>query len=167
MAFISQLERLGYDYIPKKYIPAGKDEYWVRNTQAVQGKVWRNLKTAELEVLIANNNSCSDWDKFLVCDPFDPSLIRNSYFYGLVRIGALRKVLLQHHDFCIPAGIRNSTIISCDIGDDTAIQECPYISHYIIGENCILSCIDEMQASSHVRFGNGVIKDGEEERGCP
>ncbi|MCL2374709.1 MAG: DUF4954 family protein [Treponema sp.] len=165
MAFVSQTEpaRYGYDFIPREYLPAGKDEYWLRNSRAPAGKLWRRLETGERDALIRNNNYCSDWDDFLVSDPFDPSLVRNSTFYGLVRIGALRKILLQHHDFCIPAGIRNSTIISCDIGDDAAVQDCAYISHYIIGDCCILSRIDEMQTTSHAKFGNGAIKDGEKE----
>ena len=153
----------GYEFIAPEYLPPGKDEYWLRNTQAPQGKVWRGLESKELEILIKNSNSCSDWDSFLVSDPFDPSLIRNSAFYGLVRIGSLRNVLLQYHDFCVPAGIRNSTVISCDIGDDAAIQECPYISHYIIGDNCILSSVNEMQTTNHAKFGSGSVKDGESE----
>ena len=155
--------RLGYDFIPSEYLPEGKDEFWIRNNQVPQGRVWRNLESRELEVLIGNNNSCSDWDAVLVSDPFDPSLIRNSSFYGLVRIGALRNVMLRHHDFSIPAGIRNSHIISCDIGDDVVIQNCPYISHYIIGDDCILFCIDEMETTNHAKFGIGALKDGEDE----
>ena len=165
MAFISTTtaDRFGYDFIPPEYLPKGKDEYWFRNLQAPRDKVWRNLKSRELEILIGNNNSCSNWDYFVVSDPFDPSLIRNSSFYGLIRIGTLRNVLVQFHDFYIPTGIRNSTIISCDIGDDTAIQDCSYISHYIIGDNCVLFHIDEMQTTNHAKFGNGSIKDGEDE----
>jgi len=163
MAFVSSAERFGYDFIPFGYLPQGKDEYWIRNTQIVEGKIWRNLKSGELEELVRNNNTCSNWDKLLVSDPFDPSLIRNSHFYGLVRIGAMKNVMLQHHDFCVMAGIRNSTIIACDIGDYTAIQDCPYISHYIIGNNCILSRIDELQTTNHAKFGNGILKDGEKE----
>ena len=163
MAFISSAERLGYDFIPFGYLPQGKDEYWIRNSQISGEKKWRNLKSNELEQLVKNDNTCSDWDMLFVSDPFDPSLIRNSHFFGLVRIGVLRNVLLQHHDYCIMAGIRNSTIISCDIGDDTAIQDCPYISHYIIGDKCVLSRIDEMQTSNYAKFGNGALKDGEKE----
>ena len=165
MAFVSQSEaaRHGYDFIPSKYLPSGKDEYWLRNTQVPPGKVWRALKEGERETLVKNHNFCPDWDAFLVSDPFDPHLIRNSAFYGLVRIGALRSVLLQQHDFCVPAGIRNSTIISCDIGDDVAIQDCAHISHYIIGDCCILSRVDEMQTTNHAKFGSGALKDGEEE----
>ncbi|WP_010257497.1 DUF4954 family protein [Treponema primitia] len=157
-------ERYGYDFIPPAYIPAGKDEYWLRNEQ-IRGpkRTWRKLKVQEIEILVKNDNFCSDWDNFLVSDPFDPALIRNSNFYGLIRLGALQEMLLRHHDYNIPVGIRNSTVISCDIGDNTTIQDCPFISHYIIGDRVILSRIDEMQTTNHAKFGNGVIKDGEDE----
>jgi NDP-sugar pyrophosphorylase family protein len=158
-----KFERYGYDFIPANFMPSGRDEYWRRDEQLGKKKKWRALTATEIEMLERNGNTCSNWNNFLISDPFDPSLIRNSAFYGLVRLGALGPVLLKHHDFCVPAGIRNSTIISCDIGDDTAIQDCAYISHYIIGGGCILSCINEMQTTNHAKFGNGVIKDGEDE----
>ena len=161
-------DRYGFDFIPQEFLPPGTDEYWFRNIQqerlfpSVAGS-WRNLDTKEIEAMTANGNYSPDWSRVLVRDPFTPELIRNSNFYGLVRIGAVRQTLLKHHDFCVPAGIRHSTIISSDIGDDTAIQDCSYISHYIIGNRCILSRIDEMQTTNHAKFGNGAIKDGEDE----
>jgi len=166
------IERHGYDFIPAEYLPQGSqgvDEYWLRNAQQIERfskkpDSWRKLKPEEIEILINNRNYHPNWKDFLVCDPFNPALIRDSAFYGLVRIGTTRNVLLKHHDFCIPAGIRNSTIISCDIGDDTAIQNCAYISHYIIGNSCILSGINELQTTNHAKFGNGAIKDGEDEK---
>jgi len=162
------IERHGYGFIPAEYLPSGADEYWLRNKQQAEKfskkpDDWRKLKPDEIEILKSNLNFCSNWDNFLVCDPFDPSSIRDSNFYGLVRIGAARNVVLKHNDFCIQAGIRNSTIISCDIGDDTAIQNCAYISNYIIGNNCILSEVNELQTTNHAKFGNGVVKDGESE----
>jgi hypothetical protein len=161
---IIQNGRYGFDFMGAEFIPPGKDEYWKRNEQHGPNlPPWRALGADEKEILEKNGNYCADWNFFLVSDPFDPRLIRNSNFYGLVRAGPLRGVLLRHHDFCVPAGIRNSTIISCDIGGDTAIRDCSYISHYIIGDSCILSRIDEMQATNHAKFGNGVIKDGESE----
>jgi NDP-sugar pyrophosphorylase family protein len=90
-------------------------------------------------------------------------LINNSQFYGLVRLGALRNVTLKYHDFHVPAGICNSTIISSDIGADVSIQNCGYISHYIIEDKCILSRVDELQTTNHAKFGNGVLKEGEKE----
>ncbi|MCL2762867.1 MAG: DUF4954 family protein [Treponema sp.] len=160
-------ERYGYDFVAGAFLPPGKDEYWLRNAQleslGMVKKNWRNPTPAEIEILLQNRNYCSDWNHFLVSDPFDPTLIRNSNFYGLVRLGTLRNVFLKYHDFCIPSGIRNSTIISCDIGDDAAIQDCAYISHYIIGADCVFSRVDEIQTTNHAKFGNGVIKDGEDE----
>jgi hypothetical protein len=156
-----QLERYGYDFIP------GKDEYRLRNIQQEalhSGKSWRALTPAETEELRRNGNHCPDWSHVLASDPFEPSLIRNSCFYGLVRIGVLQKKLIRYHDFCMPVGIRNSTIISCDIGDNAAIQDCAYISHYIIGDGCILFCINEMQTTNHAKFGAGAVKDGESEK---
>jgi carbonic anhydrase/acetyltransferase-like protein (isoleucine patch superfamily) len=155
-------ERYGRGFIPEPFLPPGKDEYWLRNSQQ-DIKPWRALNPGEIEILKRNGNYCADWNSFLVTDPFDPGLIRNSNFYGLVRLGALRDKLLKHHDFCVPSGIRGSTIISCDIGDDAVIQDCAYISHYIIGDGCILSRVDEMQTTNHAKFGSGAIKDGESE----
>lgn len=157
-------DTFGYGFIPPEYLPPGKDEYWQRDLQAgANNTPWRRLKSKELEILIDNDNSCSNWDDFLVCDPFDPLLVRNSHFYGLVRLGGLRNVLLKHHDFCVSAGIRNSTIISSDIGADTAIQDCSHISHYIIHDEVILSRIDELQTTNHAKFGNGILTTGESE----
>jgi len=165
---ILPLERHGYDFIPAEFLPPGADEYWIRNVQQEERFYrkpgdWRKLKFDEIKILKNNRNYCSNWDNFLVCDPFEPLLIRDSNFYGLIRVGSLQEVILRHHDFCIPVGIRNSTIISCDIGDDTAIQNCAYVSNYIIGNNCILSEVNELQTTNHAKFGNGVIKDGEDE----
>ena len=160
------IENYGYDFITGEYLPSGSDEYYLRNKQQKElfsRDSWRQLNPDEIEILKKNRNHCANWKDLLVSDPFDPSLICDSYFYGLVRLGALRNVTLKHHDFCIPAGIRCSTIISCDIGDDTAIQNCAYISHYIIGDNCILSEVNEMQTTNHSKFGNGIVKDGEAE----
>ena len=165
---IFPIEQLGYDFIPPEFLPAGTDEYWLRNIQQERrfGKKngdWRKLTAVEIDVLIKNGSYCSNWDNFLVSEPFNPELIHDSNFYGLVRVGSLQKVFLKHNDFCVPAGIRNSTIISCDIGDDSAIQNCAYISHYIIGNNVILSEVNELQTTNHAKFGNGVLMDGEAE----
>jgi len=165
---VISIERHGYDFIQAEYLPQGADEYWLRNAQQMEKfskkpEDWRKLTSEEIEILKNNRNYHTNWNDFLVCDPFDPELIRNCEFYGLVRVGSMRKVMLKHHDFRIPAGIRSSTIISCDIGDDTAIQNCAFISHYIIGNNCILSEVNELQTTNHAKFGNGTVKDGEPE----
>ncbi len=157
-------ENMGKNFIPKEYLPKGKDEYYQRNKQITPPKSgWRHLRSDEVERLVKNNNTADDWDDILVTDEFDANQIKNTRFYGLVRIGRLRNIILQHHDLKVPAGITNSFIVSCDIGDDVAIHEVHYLAHYIIGDRCILFNVHEMDTTDHAKFGNGIVKDGESE----
>ena len=155
---------IGYNFIPAEYLPDGENEYCIRNEQldAALDK-WRHLRAHEVEQLVKNGNSSENWDDVLVTDEFDADPIRNSEFFGLVRIGILRDVVLEHHDLQVPGGITNSRIVACDIGDDVAIHNVRYIAHCIIGNRCILVNIDEIHTTNHAKFGNGIIKEGEEE----
>ncbi|MBN1129461.1 MAG: DUF4954 family protein [Chitinispirillaceae bacterium] len=155
---------IGRDFIPPKFLPDGEDEYYLRNRQIkVPPERWRHLRPDEIELLTKYNNTADSWNTVLVSNDFDPNLIRDTEFFGLVRIGALRNVTLRHHDLQMPAGITKSRIVSCDIGDDTAIHDVRYCAHYIIGNRCILASIDEMHTTNHSKFGNGILKDGEDE----
>ena len=155
---------LGYEFIPEKYLPEGKDENYLRNGQVARAAdSWRHLRSGEIETLVKNGVSCGDWDSVFVTDPFTPNLIKNTEFSGLVRIGRLQNVVLEHHELKTPAGITNSLIISCDIGDNCAIHNVRYLAHYIIGDNVILLNIDEMNTTNHAKFGNGILKAGEAE----
>lgn len=165
--YISENSDYGYHFLESKFIPQNKDEYYLRNEQiqTVLGTVpeWQNLTDNQIKILEANNNFSSDWQKVLVTKNFNPNSIKNSSFYGLVRIGDTNAGLLRYHDLVLQEGIRNSCIISCDIGNHCAIHNCSYISHYIIGNNVILHQIDEMDTTNHSKFGNGIIKEDEDE----
>ncbi len=157
-------DNIGRNFIPEEYLPKGKDEYYQRNKQIIPPKTgWRHLRSDEVERLVKNTNTADNWDEILVTDHFDTNQVKNSRFYGLVRIGCIRNVILQHHDLRVPSGITNSLIVSCDIGDDVAIHNVHYLAHYIIGDRCILFNIQEMNTTDHAKFGNGIIKDGEPE----
>ncbi|UTC75439.1 DUF4954 family protein [Treponema sp. OMZ 792] len=162
---IVKSEDFGYDFIYDKYLPAGKDEYYIRfNQTSKKEHNYRRLSSDEIERLIKNGNSSTDWTKVLVEDPFDTDLITNSLFAGLVRIASTQNFYLKYHDFTVPVGITNSKVISCDIGENCAIHYCAYLSHYIIGDRVILSRIDEMCTTNHSKFGEGLVKDGEDEK---
>ncbi|MBN2035827.1 MAG: DUF4954 family protein [Chitinispirillaceae bacterium] len=155
---------LGRNFIAAQYLPKGEDEYYLRNRQSKRPAAdYRHLRSGEIADLIRNNNSVDSWDDILVTDQFDPDLVRDNEFFGLVRIGSLRNVILQHHDLKVPAGITKSRIISCDIGDDAAIHNVNYLAYYIIGNRTVLATIDEMLTTDHAKFGNGILKDDENE----
>lgn len=154
---------LGYGFIKDSYIPKGKDEYYLRNMQNRNGIAYRQLNAYEIEVLVRNRNTSDDWNKILVSDAFNPELVKNCKFYGLVRIGKLEPYCLSFSDLKAPVGLYNSTIISCDFGDNVVIENVGYLSHYIIGSEVIISNVNEIVSTNHAKFGNGIIKTGEDE----
>lgn len=157
------LKSIGYDFVASKYLPEGKDEYHLRNLQNRNGIVYRNLSAYEIEVLVRNNNTSDDWAKIFVSDAFNPELVKNCKFFGLVRIGKLEPLSLEYHNVTFPVGLYNSTIISCDFGDNVVVSNVNYMSHYIIGSETMLANIHELHTTDHSKFGNGIIKEDEDE----
>src|SRR5215813_821012 len=93
---------LGYHFVDKKYIPKGKDEYYLRNIQNRSGIAYRKLKAIEVKELVRNGNSSDNWDHVWVTDPFNPGLVQNCRFYGMVRIGKLETFFLEFNNLRLP-----------------------------------------------------------------
>ncbi|HMP88229.1 MAG TPA: DUF4954 family protein, partial [Lacibacter sp.] len=160
----SPIQTLGYDFIPTAFLPEGKDEYHLRNKQNRSGISYRKLTAQEIEVLVRNQNTSDNWNNLLVSDAFAPELVKNCKFFGLVRIGKLEPWYLEFHAVKLQVGLYNSTIISCDFGDNVVIDNVHYLSHYIIGNEVIITNVEEMGTTNYAKFGNGILKDGEEEK---
>jgi len=157
------IEKLGYNFITEEYLPKGKDEYYLRDLQNRSGIIYRNLTAYEIEALVKNRNTSDDWNKILVSDAFNPELVKNCKFFGLVRIGKLEPWFLEFSDMKYAVGLYNSTIVSTDIGDNVVIDHVNYVSHYIIGNEVILVNVNELATTDHSKFGNGILKQGEDE----
>lgn len=157
------LQSLGTGFIPTQYLPQDEDEYYLRDMQNRSGIEYRHLTAYEIEALVKNRNTSDDWNKILVSDAFNAELVKNCKFYGLVRIGKLEPYFLEYSDLRVPVGLYNSTIISCDFGDNVVIDNVNYLSHYIIGNEVIIVNVNELVCSNHAKFGNGIVKDGEDE----
>jgi hypothetical protein len=160
----SPVDTLGYHFIPKEYLPRGKNEYYLRNQQNTNAITYRKLTAYEIEVLVRNRNSSDDWNNILVSDAFAPELVVNCKFYGLVRIGKLEAYYLEFHNLRRPVGLYNSTIISSDLGNNIVVDNCNYLSHYIIGNEVMIVNVNELATTDYAKFGNGMVKEGEEEK---
>ncbi len=161
------IKELGYNFVDKKYLPNGQDEYGYRNRQNAErpgDKSYRPLSTKELETLVRNNNTSDNWNNVWVTESFDADLVKQCHFYGLIRIGKLEPYYLEFHNLRLPVGLYNSTINSCDLGDNVVIDNVNSLAHYIIGNESILVNVNEMSTTSHSKFGNGILKEGEEEK---
>lgn len=159
-----EYDKIYKNFIEEKYLHDGHDEYYYRNLQVKKPtNGWRHLSSDEVAQLVRNSNTATNWDDIWVTDEFDPIMIRNNRFFGMVRIGRVKCEVLQYHDLRVPVGITDSSIISCDIGDNVAIHDVHYMANYIVGDNCILFNIQEICTTDHSKFGNGIIKEGEAE----
>ena len=157
------VNNLGYNFVEEKYIPKGKDEYYLRYLQNPHCSGYRKLTAHEIEVLVRNRNTSDDLNKILVSSAFNPELVKNCKFYGLIRIGKLEAFYLEFHNFKLPVGLYNSTIISCDFGNNVCIENVNSLSHYIIGNEVMIANVNEMATTEKAKFGNGIIFKGEDE----
>jgi hypothetical protein len=154
---------IGYGFVDPSFLPPNTDEYHLRNLQNRSGIQYRKLTASEIEKLVRNNNTSDDWNHILVSDAFNPELVKNCKFFGLVRIGKLEPYFLEFHNLRMPVGLYNSTVISCDFGDNVVVDNVNYMSHYVIGNEVIIANVNELAATSVAKFGNGTVKDGEME----
>jgi len=161
------INRLGYDFIAEKHLPEGKDEYYIRNRQNKklfgEKKEYRHLTAGEIETLVQNDNTSEDWNKLWVTDAFNPDLVKRCSFYGLVRISKLEPFYLEFKSVRMSVGLYDSTIVSCDFGDNVVVDHVNFIGHHIIGDESILMNINELSTSPHAKFGQGILKSDEEE----
>lgn len=157
------VDELGFGFIDPQYLPKGKDEYYLRNRQHRRLEGYRPLTKQEIRTLEKNDNSADDWMNIRVMDPFDVRLIKRCSFFGMIRIGRLEPFYHEFNNLRLPVGLYNSTIISCDFGDNVVLENVRYMSHYIIGDEAMLVNIHEMATTDHAKFGNGVLKVGESE----
>ena len=157
------INSIGYNFIKPEFLPAGEDEYYLRNIQNRNGINYRQLSAYEIEVLVRNRNTSDNWNNILVSDAFNAELVKNCKFFGLVRIGKLEPFSLEFSDLIVPVGLYNSTIISCDFGDNVVIDNVNYLSHYIIGSEVVIVNVNELVTTDYAKFGIGIVKEGEDE----
>src|SRR5574344_1323695 len=128
----------------------------------------RHLSLQEISILKEKLNVSDDpsWQNIYVDgsdDGFDPYLIRSSVFSGYIILGTLRDAMLKYHDLEIETGIYRSKLRNVVTGCDVVIRNVSYIENYRIGDRVMLFNIQEMSCTSHSKFGNGILKNGEPE----
>src|ERR1044071_1418250 len=96
------VNNIGYNFVEAKYIPEGKDEYYLRYQQNNNGIEYRKLTALEIEVLVRNRNTSDDWNMIFVSPAFNPELVKNCKFYGLIRIGNLEAFYSEFHNLRLP-----------------------------------------------------------------
>lgn len=154
------LAQLGSAFVEAKYLLNGEDEYRFRTWEADQDH--RPLNQKEIQILEANLNQAQDWKELKVKEGFNPHLVKNCRFFGFHRIGALSDSYLEFKNLRMPVGLYNSTFVSCDIGDDVALDRINLCSHYQIESEVMILQVNELATTPTAKFGEGVVKEGED-----
>ncbi len=158
---------MGSGFIPHEFIPEGKDEYYLREEQAnadQEKRSYRKLQEKEIAILEQQGNRADDWANVQVEVGFNASLVQRCSFFGKVRIGKLEELCFEFNDLRAPVGLYDSTIVSCDLGANVSIRNVGYLAFYRLEEEVILFNVEEMQTTNYAKFGNGVLKEGEDEK---
>lgn len=152
--------------IPSQELQASvSDDLELRDrTTGKSGACSRNLTSQEIDQLHRQGNIADNWANVRVAGEFDASRVRNCCFAGIVRLGAVRDICLQADGVRYAAGLYNSRITSCDIGDDCALYDVRHMGRYVVGDRCVLAGVDELLAQPGAVFGLGLPRgDGGEE----
>ena len=134
--------------------------------ELLKGK--RRLTDLEIEILKKNGNRNQDntWSNIYVDEKegnFNPELIQLSFFSGYIILGRLVTCRLKYNDLSLQSGIYRSRVSNIVTGDDCVIANVSYMDNYRIGNRNILFNIEEICATCHSKFGNGILKKGEPE----
>lgn len=155
---------LGTHFVDAQYLPEAGNEFYFRDQQFTSVEPHQALTPAQIDILVRNQNTSDNWDNILVTKDFIAEHVRNCKFFGRIRIGALPAVYREFHDIRMQIGLYNSTIINCDFGNNICIDNVNYLSHYIISDDVMISNVNELSATGHAKFGNGMVKQGEDEK---
>ncbi|HPB30802.1 MAG TPA: DUF4954 family protein, partial [Candidatus Sumerlaeota bacterium] len=122
----------------------------------VLGDAARKLKAKEIEKLIKNGNYCPDWANVLVAKDFSADRVCNSSFFGSCILGAFTANEVKADDnLVLTAGIYNSVINNCEIGNNALIMNVGTLSGYIVWDDAIIMNCDSIIGGETV-FGNCV-----------
>lgn len=157
------LSQLGFGFVTNEYLKDHQSEFDHRN-KSLKLEEYRPLQEREINILEANLNEAENWKDVWVKNGFNPYLVKNCRFFGINRIGILESCYLEFKNLRMPVGLYNSTLISCDFGNNVAIDRVNLLSHYQIGNEVMILQVNELATTPTAKFGNGIVKEGEEER---
>lgn len=117
-----------------------------------------NRHLSELEILELKRRGCcsEEWDKIIVNDDFNPCSLSNVYFSGKIIIGGFTKKVEIPGGIQKSAGIYNSYIHNCTIGDNCLIQNAAILANYNIEPDVIIINAGSIITEGKSSFGNGV-----------
>ncbi len=131
---------------------AGRD----RRRSVLFGDGVKPVSVGCIAALEACGCECADWSRVLVVPGFDPVNIVNTRFIGNIVLGNIQADVELTAGVRVPAGIRNSTVSNCEIGNNCLIRDVGALANYVVGDNAVVSRCDVVATRTGATFGNGI-----------
>lgn len=120
-------------------------------------KEYRLLNSKEISQLESQGCICSDWNRVMVAQDFDPEYVRYTRMSGDIRLGSFTS------SYTLPCGIKKhsgvfmATLHNVSVGNDCCIESVKnYIANYDIADNVYIENIGMLYVGGSTCFGNGV-----------
>ena len=116
---------------------------------------FRNLTNDEIMQLQQHGCRAEDWQSIRVSEGFRAEFVSTCAFAGTVTIGRNGRGVEIGNGIQRPAGLYNSFIKDCNIGDDVYVSGVRYLCGYDIADGAVLENVDEILMTGTGAFGNG------------
>ncbi|HBL75431.1 MAG: DUF4954 domain-containing protein [Bacteroidetes bacterium GWF2_42_66] len=117
---------------------------------------YQHLKPDQINQLITNGCTCSDWGKIRVSEGFSANHVQHTDFSGEITIGDNQGTVEFYGGVKKPCGIYNSSIHNCTIGNHVYINHVTnYIANYDIEDHVIIENLELCAMEGESCFGNG------------
>ena len=117
---------------------------------------YRQLTQEEIALLEERGCKAEDWDLITVAPGFNASYIRNTSFYGEIRLGIFEKEIEVSKGFVKHCGIKSTTLRNVTLGDNCLIENIGnFINNYTIGDECYISNVNTIETTEGATFGEG------------
>jgi hypothetical protein len=122
---------------------------------ALGNRPLRPLGRREIARLQRQGNSAADWSLILVSEDFDPGRVRNCQLFGSVVLGRFAAPIQVAGTADLPAGVFNSTVIDCVLGDDVLVRDVKLLANYVVGHRAAVMDCGQVLCDGATTFGNG------------
>lgn len=119
----------------------------------------RQLSSEEINLLKNQGCSASNWSNMLIKEPFNAKCIQDVKFSGNVSLGCFSKTVVLPSGIEKPAGLYNTLVHNCSIGDNVYISNVANLANYDIEDEVTIENVNALLVNSENSFGNGVKID--------
>jgi hypothetical protein len=123
---------------------------WTLGSAAV-----RRLLPEEITTLEAAGNWAEDWTRLRVVPDFDASRVRRSNFYRDVVLGRFAERIAVAGTLSLPAGVYESTVADCMLGNDVLVRNVGLLARCVVGEGACLCNNSTILCDGETTFGCG------------